>query len=77
MLKFQPDDAPELPPELPEGQVMARVLPMGHQKIFTGVTDPLGHTPEQKFPTHPKGAVIALPRAVAEAQEAHGRVEIQ
>ena len=33
MLKFQPDDAPELPPELPEGQVMARVLPMGHQKM--------------------------------------------
>ncbi len=73
MLNFLPDETPELP----AGQVRVRVLSLGHQKIFTGVTDPLGHTPEEKFPTHPKGAVIALPRAVAEAQEALGRVEIQ
>ncbi len=77
-MNFLPTDAPESPDESPPaGQVMVRVLPLGHLKIFTGATDPLGHTPEQKFPTHPRGALIALPRAVAEAQEAHGRVEIQ
>ena len=60
-MNFLPTDAPESPDESPPaGQVMVRVLPLGHLKIFTGATDPLGHTP-----------------AVAEAQEAHGRVEIQ
>lgn len=65
------------PDALPEGHVAARVLPLGDRKIFTGETNPLGLTAEEKFPTHAKGEVIALPLAVAEAQEALGRVEIQ
>jgi hypothetical protein len=72
MPTFKPDAS-----DLPEGQVLVRVLPLGDRKLFTGETNPLGLTVEDKFPTHEKGAVIGLPRAVAEAQEALGRVEIQ
>lgn len=64
-------------PELPEGHVSARVLPHGDGKIFTGKTNPLGHTPEEKFPTHKKGDILILPREIAEAQELAARVEIQ
>jgi hypothetical protein len=66
--------APEPPPP---GHVTVRVLPLGHQKVFTGGLDPKGESVEARFPRHDKGAVFTLPRAVAEAQEARGFVEIQ
>jgi len=61
----------------PPGHVSVRVLPLGHQKVFTGGLDPKGETLEARFPRHDKGAVFTLPRAVAEVQEARGFVEIQ
>lgn len=61
----------------PSDIVKARILPMGAGKVFTGELVQSGKTPEEKFPTHPKGAVVDLPRAIAETQEALGRVEIQ
>jgi hypothetical protein len=68
------DPTPEAPPP---GQVRVRVLPLGHQKVFTGAMNPKGETVEARFPRHDKGAIFTLPRAVAEAQEARGFVEIE
>lgn len=60
--------------ELPEGFVRVRVLPLGDDKIATGVMNTLSLT--DKFPRHKRNDRLALPRDVAEAQERNGYVEI-
>lgn len=74
-----PDNTPQpaKADSIPDGHVMARVLPLGAGKIFTGETRIYGMTPEEKFPTHAKGDTLVLPRGVAEIQEAKGLLEIQ
>lgn len=62
-------------PKVPDGCVMVRVLPMGDGKIFTG--DMVPNSLTDRFPTYKRGDVFPLDEAVAQAQEAAGRVEIQ
>jgi hypothetical protein len=58
--------------DLPAGHVSARILPLGDGKVFTGEFDPL----TQQFTRHAKGAVIALPAAIARALELRGFAEV-
>jgi hypothetical protein len=62
----------EKPATLPKGHVKVRVLPMGHEKVYTGETDPLTLQPGK----HPKGATVALPHEIATTLEDRGYVEI-
>lgn len=62
----------EKPAGLPKGHVKVRVLPMGHDKVFTGENDPETLQPGK----HPKGATVALPADIARRLEDRGYVEI-
>lgn len=75
-VKTSKPKAPKAPEAevLPEGHVRARVLPLGHDKIYTGEMSPFSL--DNKFPRHKKGDIIVLQRDIAEAHEKTGKMEI-
>ena len=60
-------------PKIPEGHVAVRILKLGHERIFTGKTQPFETV---KFPTFKRDDVTAMPRDTASAYEDRGMVEI-
>ena len=69
--------APRTADELPRGYVLARILKLGHEKIYTGQIDGTNHDAAGKFTRFKFGEIVPLPLEVAQAQEANGYVEIQ
>ena len=58
---------------IPEGHVAVRILKLGHERIFTGKTQPFETV---KFPTFKRDDVTSMPRDAATAYEDRGMVEI-
>ena len=53
--------------------VVVRVLPKGHDKVFTGATDPVTNQPTK----HPKGELIVVQHDIAKELEERGFIEIE
>lgn len=67
--------APKRAPKLPDGYVLTRIMKRGHNRISTGELNPL--TPDNMFPKHQLGELVAMPKATAEKyEEVDGWVEI-
>lgn len=69
--------APKIAAELPRGYVFARILKLGHDKIYTGQIDGTNPDPEGKFTRFKFGDIVALPLEIAKPQEDRGFLEIQ
>ena len=56
-----------------DGHVLARILPKGHDQVFTGEIDPITNRPTK----YPKGEVITAQAEIAKELAERGFIEIE